>query len=206
VNICILGATGRVGAFIVAEAVNQGHTVQALTRHNNDRSAINPNLKWYPGNVLNEKDVNKVMEGTEMVISALNFDGNSTLSSSMPYIIKSMERHNLKRIVTIGTAGILQSRFEPGLYRFQSKESRNRTTKATEDHLMSYLHLKESNLDWTVVCPTYLPDGGRTGKYRFERNVLPINGLSISTADTAEFAYQQLFSNEFLKCRVGLSY
>lgn len=35
---------------------------------------------------------------------------------------------------------------------------------------------------------------------------LPEGGSEISVADTAYFAYQQIFSKEFVKTRVGLAY
>ena len=80
-----------------------------------------------------------------------------------------MKHYGVHRILTIGTAGILQSRTEPEKYRFQSNESKRKTTRAAEDHLKGYLHLKESDLNWTVICPTYLPDGEVTGTYRVEK-------------------------------------
>jgi len=206
VNICILGATGRVGSLILSKALNDGHEVQALVRNSGIIPFQHPKLKWVIGNALDKEHINEVLRDVELVISALNTDGNSTLSRSIPIIIDTMKISGISRIVTIGTAGILQSRLQPELYRFQSTESRNRSTKAAEDHLLAYHQLKESDLDWTIVCPTYLPDGNQTGSYRTEKDFLPNKGLSISTADTAEFAYNQLFSTKFLKCRVGISY
>ncbi|WML49678.1 NAD(P)H-binding protein [Neobacillus sp. PS3-34] len=66
--------------------------------------------------------------------------------------------------------------------------------------------LNESGLDWTIVCPTYLPEGERIGKFRFDKDFLPANPSSISIYDTADFAFEQLFSNEFIGFRVGLTY
>ncbi|MGJ7919396.1 NAD(P)-dependent oxidoreductase [Neobacillus sp. LXY-4] len=205
-NVCIFGASGRVGSIILRKALEDGHQVQALIRNSSNIPFSHANLRWVVGNALNETDINEAIGGTSMVICSLNTDGNSTLSTSMPLIINAMKQHNITRIVTIGTAGILQSRLEPKLYRFQSSESRNRSTKAAEDHLNAFLQLRKSNLNWTIVCPTYLPDGEPTGVYRIEKDLLPLNGLSISTADTADFAYKQLCSDEFSQCRVGLAY
>ena len=64
----------------------------------------------------------------------------------------------------------------------------------------------DSGLDWTVVCPTYLPIGERKGHYRYEKDFLPDNPSSISIYDTADFAFGQLFTNEFIGSRVGLTY
>ena len=89
------------------------------------------------------------------------------------YIIEAMENEGIQRIITIGTAGILQSRTTPNLLRYQSSESKRKSTRAAEEHHKVYDLLKQSTLEWTIVCPTYLPDGERLGEYRVERDFLP---------------------------------
>lgn len=205
-NLCILGATGRVGSIILDNALSQHVNVNILVRDQNKILIDHPKLRVIEGNVLNESDISTAMNGTSVVISALNTDGTTTLSESMPLIIRSMKKHGIKRIITIGTAGILQARIDPDLFRFQSSESRRKSTRDAEEHLKAYLKLKESGLQWTVVCPTYLPTGERVGHFRYEKNFLPVNPSSISIYDTADFAFKQLFSTEFIGFRVGLTY
>lgn len=146
------------------------------------------------------------MHGNDVIISALNTDGGTTLSESMPFVIETMEKEDIKRIITIGTAGILQSRISPKLLRYQTSESKQKSTRAAEEHNKVYDMLQSSNLDWTIVCPTYLPDGERMGKYRIERNFLPEVGSKISVPDTAEFAFSQIQSSDYIKMRVGIAY
>jgi uncharacterized protein len=206
VKISLLGATGRVGSLILENALFNNHFVQILVRDKSKVSITHPNLKIVEGNVLNEKDLSEAINGSNAVISALNTDGTTTLSESMPMIIHHMKVNAISRIITIGTAGILQARSNPALYRFQSAESKRKTTKDAEEHLKAYLHLKSSGLDWTVVCPTYLPTGERMGTYRYEKNFLPEGPSSISVYDTADFTYLQLENQEFIGSRVGLTY
>jgi uncharacterized protein len=206
VNICLLGASGRVGSIILENILNHHHQVRALVRVSKKLNKLSTDLTIIEGNVLNEVDVASCMNGSDVVISALNTGGCSTISQSMEIIIKMMKKQGIKRIVTIGTAGILQSCMEPCLYRFQSSESKRKTTRDAEDHLKAYLQLKDSTLDWTIVCPTYLPIGERIGIYRYQKDILPENATSISVYDTGDFTYQQLFTNEFIGYRVGLTY
>jgi uncharacterized protein len=206
VNICLFGATGRVGTIILENAMSQQHSVTALVRDMKKLNNIGAGLKVKTGNVLNETDITNSLTGSDVVISALNTNGTTTLSESMPLIIKHMKEQEIKRIITIGTAGILQARSAPHLYRFQSSESKRKSTRDAEEHLKAYLMLKDSGLDWTVVCPTYLPVGERKGYYRYEKDFLPDHPSSISIYDTADFAFQQLFNNQFIGSRVGLTY
>ncbi|XJZ28084.1 NAD(P)-dependent oxidoreductase [Bacillota bacterium Lsc_1132] len=205
-KICLLGATGRVGRVILENALADQHSVRAILREKSKLAFNHKNLTTIVGNVLQEADLAAAMTGADAVISALNTGGSTTLSNSMPLIIKQMKKQRIKRIITIGTAGILQARSNPALYRFQSAESKRKTTKDAEDHLKAFLHLKNSGLDWTIVCPTYLPVGERMGTYRFQIDFLPENPSSISVFDTGDFAFAQLFSTEFIGCRVGLTY
>ncbi|HJV30821.1 MAG TPA: NAD(P)H-binding protein [Bacillales bacterium] len=205
-NICLLGATGRVGSVILENALRDNHSIQALVRDPQKLLIKSQNLHIIKGNALNRQNISEAISGADVVVSALNTDGTSILSESMPIIIEQMRIQQIRRIITIGTAGILQARSEPNLYRFQSSESKRKTTKDAEEHLKAFLHLKESGLDWTVVCPTYLPLGERIGTYRYEKNIIPENPSSISVYDTGDFAYNQLFSDQFVGYRVGLTY
>ena len=205
-NILILGGTGRVGDQIVTYALHDGHHVTVLVRTPEKIQINHENLTIIQGNVLNKDDIIRAMHGIDVIISALNTDGGTTLSESMPFIIEAMEKEAIKRIITIGTAGILQSRISPKLLRYQSSESKQKSTRAAEEHNKVYDMLQSSNLDWTIVCPTYLPDGERMGKYRIERNFLPVGGSKISVPDTAEFAFSQIQSSDYIKTRVGIAY
>lgn len=205
-NILVLGATGRVGRQIVTYALHDKHQVTAFVRSPEKVDIHSENATIIQGNVLNIEELKRAMQGIDVVISALNTDGKNNLSESMPLIIEAMKNEGLKRIITIGTAGILQSRITPDILRYQSSESKRKSTRAAEDHHKAYEILQDSTLDWTIVCPTYLPDGKREGQYRIERNFLPEEGMKISVPDTAEFAYRQIESSEFIHTRVGVAY
>lgn len=205
-HIYLLGATGRVGQEILKEALNDGHQVSALIRSPDDLNIKSDLLTVYKGNVLNKADIMNSMKNSDIVMSALNTDKNDTLSKSMPLILKAMSHYDLSHIVTIGTAGILNSRIEPDLYRFESSESKRKTTTAAKDHLAAYEVLKASEMKWTIVCPTYLPNGVKKGDYRTEIDFLPVNSKEISVGDTASFAYSLLLNKTFINKRVGIAY
>lgn len=204
-KVLVLGATGRVGQKIVAHALADQPDVTAFVRTPEKLVQLADNLTVFKGNALDEVNVNEAMKDVDLVISALNTDKNNTLTRSIPIIVNAMEVNKVTRIITVGTAGILDSREEPDLYRFQSSESKRRQTTAAEDHLKAYHYLEKSNLDWTVVCPTYLPDGEAEGDYRVERNVLPKNGKRISVGDTAAFSFSLVKSRDFIRTRVGIA-
>lgn len=205
-KIALLGATGRVGTEILSLLLKDEYKVTILVRTPEKIHRSSPLLNVIQGDATNYEDILKVIDGNDLVISALNTDGSDTLSIATPHLIKAMDKKGLNRIITIGTAGILQSRVEPEVFRFQSSESRRKTTRAAEQHLAVYRELKASSLNWTIICPTYLPDGILTKKYRVAADYLPKDGSEISVQDTAHFACKQIESQTFMKMRVGICY
>ncbi|MUT66536.1 NAD(P)-dependent oxidoreductase [Paenibacillus sp. NEAU-GSW1] len=214
-RITLLGATGRVGRLILASALQEGFAVTAIVRSPEKLAEVTDGendafvagkLTLLQGSVLDAELLDTAVEGADAVVSALSTDGGTTLSDSVPLLIRAMEKHAVKRLIAIGTAGVLQSRAEPELLRYQSSESRRSLTRAAEEHHAMLQILQQSTLDWTLVCPTYLPEGEYTGVYRTERDFLPEGGKQISTGDTADFAFRLLSSDEWLHCRVGLAY
>lgn len=210
-NLLLLGATGRVGRFILEYALEDGHTVTVLVRSPGKLEEYvlkyGTQLRMVQGDATDAEDVARALAGgVSAVISALNTDGTTTLSVNIDLLIRLMQKHSVARLITVGTAGILQSRTEPDLYRYESSETQRRSTRAAEEHRRVYELLGNSPLDWTIVCPTYLPDGGRRGVYRVEKDFLPEGGSQITTADTADFTYRQWKSHEFIHTRVGIAY
>lgn len=204
-NITIFGATGRVGNEFLQRALEDGHQVTALAR-TSSKLTPHENLRVLEGDIRNLDLINEAIQGADAVFSAIGTDKTTTLTEAIPLIIDAMQSEQVTRIITIGTAGILQSRTNPALYRFQSSESKRRLTFAAEEHAKVFEQLAKTNLKWTVVCPTYLPDGNATGEWRTERNFLPEGGVEISVGDTALFAYQELLEPKFIRSRVGLAY
>lgn len=204
-KIVIFGATGRTGSEIVRRALADDHEVTAVVR-SPEKCKPQEKLTIITGDVRDPVVVKNTLVGADAVVSALGTDKTTTLTEAIPAIIEGMKEHGIKRIVTIGTAGILNSRTEPSKLRYQSNESHRKLTFAAEEHHKVFTMLKDSGLDWTIVCPTYLPDGEAVGNYRTEREYLPIDGAQISTGDTAAFAYDELCKQDHKGYRVGISY
>ncbi len=204
-QITVFGATGRVGSEFVRLALRDGHDLLALVR-SPGRHHPEQEVTTVQGDARDAQAVGQILGGSDAVVSALGTDSTTTLTEATAAIIEGMTTHGVTRIVTIGTAGIVESRTEPGKLRYQSNESRRTQTFAAVEHQRAYEMLRDSGLDWTVVCPTYLPDGKAVGGYRIERNYLPRDGRQISTGDTAAFAYEELLGNKHVGYRVGIAY
>lgn len=205
-KIALFGGTGRVGSSFLKHALNNDHQVKVLVRDSSKIDHSNKNIEVIAGNARDSQFIHNTIRDCDAVVSCLSTDGDDTLSYVMPKIAEAMHANGISRIITIGTAGILQARQNPELYRFQSNESKRTLTRAANEHLKAFETLKTSNLEWTIVCPTYLPDGELTKKFRYEEDILPKDGKQISAEDTGFFTYQILINYDFVCKRVGIAY
>ncbi|WP_162341833.1 NAD(P)-dependent oxidoreductase [Paenibacillus paridis] len=200
-SLLLIGATGKTGQYIqhfIEEKGLQARRFVRMPEQVQTGSIL--------GDIRNEQDVLQAMSGAEGVICALNTEGNGTLLTGIQHIVRSMQEFKIKRLVTIGTAGILQSELQPHLLRYQSIENKRVNHEAAMEHEQAYCALADSNLDWTIVCPTRLVQTEFTGEYRVRKNILPTGGSQISFADTAHFAVSSYLNQTFVRERVGICY
>lgn len=205
-RILLLGATGRVGNRILKHALADKHNVTALVRSPQKVEQRSEQLILLQGDARNAEDLLAALSGVDLVISCLGTDGGTVLTEYTPLLIGAMQAQGVSRVVTVGTAGILQSREHPGLLRYEAPDSRRSSTRAAEEHRLAWEQLAASELSWTVVCPTYLPDGKPHGQYRIELDYLPDGGMSISVGDTAAFTYRVALEGAYVGYRVGIAY
>ena len=66
--------------------------------------------------------------------------------------------------------------------------------------------LQQSGLDWTLVYPTLLTNGVRTGTYRRGERLAMSGMPKISRADVASFMLEQLSSAEWMRRTAVISY
>lgn len=120
----MLGATGRVGGYVLNYLMQDNQETTVLVRQPY-KLVKQKGLNIIQGNVLHKDHLECAFSfGVDVVISALSTDKSTTLSMSMPIILNEMKKHNIRRIITVGTSGVLQSRSEPDLLRYCSNESK----------------------------------------------------------------------------------
>jgi len=111
-KVLVIGATGRLGSHLVEHALEAGHEVTAFARNIDEFPLSHPNLKLKQGDVLYPALIEAALPGQDAVISVIGirqFKGPITLlSTGIRNIITAMENQNIKRLVTITGAGILQ--------------------------------------------------------------------------------------------------
>lgn len=206
-KILIFGSTGMVGQKLIDSAITHGHEVRAFGRNVFEKlSTERDHLELFKGYLFTDSDIKKALKGVDAVLSAIGgpADGvNKTRSLGMKKIVAQMEKRGVKRIIGIGGLGILQADEDTLL--MDTPDFPEKFLPVSQEHLKAYTHLKDSELDWTFVCPPNIIEAGKTDRYNINRDY-PAEGLfQINAGDLAEFMVRELKDNEFNNCRVGIA-
>lgn len=65
--------------------------------------------------------------------------------------------------------------------------------RVVEDYLKGYLYLKESDLNWMVICLIYLFEGEIIGMYWMEKEILLVDVVKILMGDIVYFIYYEIW-------------
>ena len=207
-NIIVFGATGTVGKQLVQQALLKGHTVKAFGRNVfSEFDADTKNLLLVKGALFDAGEVAAAIKGCDAVLSALGggFDSNDkTRTLGIKNIIAQMKKDKVKRIVAVGGIGVLNA--DENTLIVDTKGFPKDLIPVNKEHEQVYNYLKESDLDWTLVCPSDIIDHDVTGVFSTKANYPPEqNSNRINAGDVALFMLNEIQKNEYVKQRVGIS-
>jgi putative NADH-flavin reductase len=207
-RITVFGATGKAGLQIVDLALLRNFQVRAFSPNVFDTFLIErENLELMKGYVFQEDDLKTALQRCDAVISALGggTDGtDKTRSLGMKKIVAAMEKHGPRRIVAIGGTSILNANEEEQVY--EMEDFPQDQIPLAKEHLAAWKYLQNSHLDWTFVCPPFIPQAEYTGLYLTRKDYHPEGGSNeIRGGDLADFILRELSANNYLNCRVGIA-
>ena len=192
-NIALIGATGFVGAPVLAELLSRGHSVTVLAR-NPSKLKAQTGLTVLAADALDAAQVASAVAGHDAVISAYNPGWSEPqihdlhLQASRA-IVEGVKQAGLKRLLVVGGAGSLY--VAPSLQLVDTPQFPAAYKQGALAARQALNELKtETALDWSFVSPPIgLAPGERTGHYRVGADeLLPGTGdqpAGISVADLA---------------------
>ena len=207
-KLLLLGATGGIGRHVLTQALAQGHQVTVLVRNPQGLPAGTERARVLVGSVPDDASVlADAVRGQDAVISTLGV-GNSLkalglIGRSVPAIIDAMQAHGVRRFILTSAYGVGETRrdvpFLPGiLMRFLLRD-------LYADKEAGEEYLRRSALDWTIVYPSTLTNGPRTGRYEVGERLVLHGFPRVSRADVAELVLAQVEDRKYLKKGVLIS-
>ena len=190
-NLAIFGATGGTGRHLVEQALAEGHAVTVLVRNPAAFSLQHERLTLIQGDVRDSARVEAVVTGQDAVLSALgtNQRGPVTLcTDGIACILTAMAHVQVRRLLVVSAYGAAESHHR-NLYNLllwiTLKE------KMLDKERMEDL-VRHSDVDWTLVRPSFLIDGPRTRQYQSSTDLRMHITSRISRADVAAFMLQHI--------------
>lgn len=203
-RLLILGSTGATGRTLLDQALAAGHEVTVLVRHASRLTIAHPHLAVAVGDATDSKALGHVMRDKDAVLSAVGA-GNSLRSEiasrAMAALIPAMRSQSLKRVIFLSSFGVGDSFEQASL--LQRLAYRTMLRQIFADKAKADAMLRASGLDWTLVYPTLLTNGARSGTYRMGERLAMKGMAKISRADVAAFMLAQLGTDEW-RCRTAV--
>lgn len=206
-KIGIIGATGKSGSKISAEALIRGHEVIPLVR--NASKLTDGKDSRYIEKDLYDLDFDDIKE-LDVVVDAFNAPkGKEELhQTSLAHIVSLIQGHDTPRLIVVGGAG--------SLYVDDAKTTRLMDTstfpeeaKATAFNMAKALELlkQTEDINWTYLSPSafFNPEGERTGNYQLGQDQLLTNSNGESEISYADFALalvDEIENQQFMNQRI----
>jgi hypothetical protein len=179
-NIALIGATGRIGGRILAEALARGHAVTAISRHPEGLAAHERTT----GLAIDLHDVDALaaaLKGHDAVIYSFG-PGFAFINAPDVFelyvrahraMIAAVKASGVKRLLCVGGAASLKT--PAGVELLDSPDWPPQFKKDGPRGLreLRYMLAKEPGLDWVFLSPsTFIAPGERTGKFRLGKEHL----------------------------------
>lgn len=214
-KILLLGATGRTGKLVLERALENGHSVNCLSR-NSQRIKQKDKLKIFEGNPNTSTDLKKAISDCDAVISVLNISRKSDfpwsklrtpktyLSDVMQLLVPIAQKGNSNRIAICSAWGVEDSREEiPKWFKWFIDNSN--IGIAYQDHQRQEKIITASHLDWTIVRPVGLTNSKRKEKIKETFENKPKPSLVISRKSVAEYLVESLNRTDLIRKKVVIS-
>lgn len=208
-KLAIFGATGRTGRHLVEGGLAAGHEVTALVRDPAKLPIQHDRLTVLQGDVTDPAAVRRVVDGAEVVLSALGPSPSSpkdVQTVGTRHILDAMRGAGVRRIVSLTGAGVAQPGDEPKLvdklFKFALRRLQPDVLADAEGHARA---IEASDVDWTIVRAPRLNDGPKRGTYRIGM-VGKGTGTQIGRADVADFMLRQVTDHGYVRQAPMVSY
>ncbi len=170
-TLAVFGATGGTGRELIGQAVAAGHDVVAVARRPEAVGAAHGRLRVVGAQLTDADVLARALDGVDVVVSVLGVSslrqarrGTTVHSAGTRAVRHAMSRAGVRRIVAVSSGGVQDEPVGDWLYDRVVRPAFLAPLYA--DMRIMERELRETDLDWTVVRPSFLRGGQRRTDYR----------------------------------------
>jgi putative NADH-flavin reductase len=192
-TIALFGITGRTGKPLQSLLLNKGYHIKALVRTPENFTAKHPSLSLIQGNILNAEDVERTVEGADVVISVIGHVSGDAQSTNVQTtgtlnILSAMGKHGIKRLLSLTGGAVPYKQHDKP--KFPDKAIAFIMNLVAKDVLADGIAhaelIQKSNTEWTIIRGPRLLEKPPEGSYRV--GWVGVNAsTSITYGDLAQF-------------------
>jgi putative NADH-flavin reductase len=191
-KITVFGATGGIGRELLRQGIACGHEVTAVVR---DPAGIPEELRGrvevVHADVMNPAAIAAAVRDRDAVLTSMGTREGRTpttvCSDSVSSIAAAMDGGRSRRLLMVSAGGLVADAGDGPLFRYALKPVLQRVLKHSyADLAEAERRIRATGLDWTIVRPSRLTNGPRTGRYRTACDLSLRRGRTTSRADVAD--------------------
>ncbi len=209
-KLAVFGATGGTGRHLVSFALERGHAVTALVREP-EKAQLPEGITIVQGDVRDPVRVAEVIAGREAVLSCLGAALAASHGSrgkvgadAAPAIVSGMNQHGVKRLVALSALGACEGKPQMSFFFRVIMATVLRGIYADKNAMEPLI--RATDLDWTIVRPTNLKDGARTGELDLDPTSKIGITSTINRADVADFMLQIVTDPQYTRRVVTITH
>ncbi|CAM3761513.1 NAD(P)-dependent oxidoreductase [Kibdelosporangium persicum] len=209
-HITVFGANGPTGRLLTGQALAAGHQVAAITRQPDAFPLHHDRLEVVGADVLDPMAVDAAVAGRDAVLSTLGVPARkepiSTYSRGAANIIAAMQRHRVRRLAAVSSAGVDPHSYSDGGFLFNRVllpyVTRVLGKTLYDDMRRMETLIRASDLDWTIVRPSGLFHLPSVTDYTLVEG--HADGRFTARADLAASMLALLNDDRYLRTTVGV--
>jgi len=181
-NVALIGATGDVGARLLAELLRRGHSVTAIAR-SVEKLAPQPGVAVRAADASDVAGLSAAVRGHDAAVISVLYKHVDTDS-----LIKVVREAGVKRWIAVGGAGSLRDA-QGALVMSSPKFPPHVLPEATANADFFNKLQGVEDVDWTYISPSlFFQPGTRTGTYRIGKDDLIMNGPRPASMSFEDYA------------------
>ena len=198
-KIAILGANGKVGKFLVTEALEKGYQVKVLTRNSENMTITNENIEVIIGDARDFSSIRKLLKGCRAVINAVGQPKNESyiFSTVSKHILEAMKEFEIKRYILVSGGSLTAAGDQKGIVnKIGATLFKVFLPKMMQDKYEELQIIQSSEVDWTIVRLPFVIEGNGIGNIK--ESLVDMPGIKIQNGDIAPFVIKQINSGRYV--------
>lgn len=209
-KLTLLGVTGSTGAALLQQALARGHDITAVARTPAKVTVSAPNLKVVKGDVMAADTLVAPFEGAEAIVCCVGVaspmaarKGTTVYSVGTRNIVDAMQKARARRLIVVSSAGVAPRKGAPIFYKLIVKPYF--LEPSYQDMRLMEAFLRSSDVEWTIVRPPYLTDGGLRTDYRLQADNNFDDDRALPRSSLAHFLLAEAEAPRFVRHVVAIS-